>query len=539
MITRSFWIVATWTAAASLTLAQDGAAPAVAQGGITNLASRIPVQQPMGAAAPGSLISIRGFRFSPAAPEAVRVRIRRGEARVDAAVLSVKENEIEAIVPDDAPLGSDVFQVVRAGHTSLEWPIEIVESSFGAFSRNHQGWGLGEISNADGAPNSEAQLAKPGAEATITGTGLGLRTPGRAPPQVLVAGHFATEVKVLNKPADRPGVDTIAFRLPTDAPEGCHVPVHISSAPGIYSNGVTMAISRDGSPCPDHYDWTAGFQNKKLKLATVGLIQADLEMGATTKQTSLYPTDVGFASFSEIEQSASANPLFLFPPVGTCATYVGTLGLHISSRLGLLEALRGKPLDAGPHVTIRGPGREQVLEATSSPGRYWQILGGRPPAPGVKALPLFLKPGDYQISAPGGAAVGAFETTVHAESPLVWRNRKEFGEVDRSRGTTVTWVSPARPNSKLMVIVAMNEDSRSGALGVCACLAKASSGSFQIPPYALANIPPTLAHPRGFPLNLILLLELPEFPVTTPKGTAVDRVMAFAASVSGRTVQFK
>jgi hypothetical protein len=91
----------------------------------------------------------------------------------------------------------------------------------------------------------------------------------------------------------------------------------------------------------------------------------------------------------------------------------------------------------------------------------------------------------------------------------------------------------------VIVIVAMNQDSQSGALGVCACLAKASSGTFQIPPYALANIPPTPAHPRGFPLNLIMLLELPEVPVTAATGTGVDRVLAFAASISGRTVQFK
>jgi hypothetical protein len=63
--------------------AQDRVAPAVAQGGIVNLASRIPIQVPIGGAAPGSLISIRAFRVSPAAPDTVLVRIRRGEARVD------------------------------------------------------------------------------------------------------------------------------------------------------------------------------------------------------------------------------------------------------------------------------------------------------------------------------------------------------------------------------------------------------------------------------------------------------------------------
>jgi uncharacterized protein (TIGR03437 family) len=540
MIPRSLWMVAAWTTACGLTAAQDGEAPAIAQGGIGNRASLIPVQQPMGGAAPGSLISIRGFRLGPAAPGAVRVRIRRGEARVETAALSVNENEIEAIVPDDAPLGSGTLQVVRNGHASLEWPIEIVASSFGAFSRNGHGWGPGEISNADGAPNSGAQPAKPGEEASIAGTGLGLRTAARSPPQVLVAGRPAVGVRIAETAAARPGVDTIAFQLPKDTPEGCQVPVQVSSAQGLYSNSVTMAVSREGSQCIDRSAWAAGFGKQKLRLATVGLVHADLEMGATPKDTSVYPMDAGFASFSEIERDAPVNPLFLFPPVGTCTTYSGTASLHtVTSPLALLEALRGKPLDAGPSVTVRGLGGEQLLAGTAYRGRYWQILGGHPPLPGIKALPLFLTPGDYQVTAPGGAGVGAFGTTIRAESPLIWRNRKQLGEVERTRGTTVTWLSPARPDSKLIVIVAMNQDSRSGALGVCACLAKASSGSFQIPPYALANIPPTPAHPRGFPLNLIMLLELPEVPITAATGTGVDRVLAFAASISGRTVQFK
>jgi uncharacterized protein (TIGR03437 family) len=494
----------------------------------------------MGGAAPGSLISIRGFRLGPAAPDAVRVRIRRGETRAETAAVSVNGNEIEAIVPDDAPLGSGMFQVVRNEHASLEWPIEIVESSFGAFSRNRQGWGPGEISNADGAPNSETQPAKPAEMATITGTGLGSRTPGRAPPQVLVAGRPATGVNVVHKAADRPGVDTIAFRLPTDAPEGCHVPVHVSSAPGIYSNGVTMAVTRDGSPCLDRSDWAAGFGKQKLIRATVGLVHADLEMGVMPKDTSVYPMDAGFASFSEIERGARVNPLFLFPPVGTCNTLGGTESLKTLTPFALLEPLPGQPLYAGPGVTIRGSGGQQVLpESASAAGRYWSLIGGRPPVPGSKGLPLFLKPGEYQISAPGGRRVGAFHTTLRADAPLIWRNRHGLGDVERARGATVTWLSPEAPNSKIIAIVAMNEDSQSGAIGVSLCHAEASSGSFQIPPYALANIPPTPAHSRTFTKNLILLLELPEVPVTTSTGTGVDGVLAFAASVSARTVQFK
>ncbi len=537
MIARLVQVLAACLAGCGLIAAQDGEAPAIAQGGIRNLASRIPAQQPIGSAAPGSLISIRGFRLGPGTPETVIVRIRRGETSVQTAVVSLSENEIAAIVPDDAPLGTAMLQVVRNGHPSLEWPIEIVDSSFGALSRNHEGWGPGQISNADDAPNSEAQPAKPGEAVTLAGTGLGWPSPPRRLPQVLVAGHLATRVRVLDRTPDRPGVDTIAFQLPPETPEGCHVPVQVSSAPGSYSNAVTMAVSRDGSPCTDP-GWARDLRNRKLKLATVGLIHADVDMGPTARGTTVYPIDAGFASFSEIEPDTPVNFLFQFPPAGACNTSVGTASLEtIISSLELLEVLRGKPLDAGPSVTTRGPRGEQVLPRSARPVRYWQMLGGRLPVDGMEALPLFLKPGDYQISAPGGVGVGAFHTTLHSERPLIWRNRRELGEVDRKRGATVTWLSPDRPAEKVIVILAMNQDSRSGTLGVCACLAKASSGSFHIPPYALANVPPPPDPPLGLPLNLILLLELPEVPVTA--GTGVDGVLAFAASISARTVRFK
>jgi hypothetical protein len=85
----------------------------------------------------------------------------------------------------------------------------------------------------------------------------------------------------------------------------------------------------------------------------------------------------------------------------------------------------------------------------------------------------------------------------------------------------------------------MNADSRSGALGISACLAPAADESFHIPAYALANIPPSPAHPRGFPLNLLLLAELPALRSVPATGMDVDRILSFAASISGRMVRFQ
>jgi uncharacterized protein (TIGR03437 family) len=518
-------------------LAQDSEAPpAIAQWGITNWASRMPPQLPAGGVAPGSLIRIRGWRLGPARLESIAVRIRRGETSVQATPIAASENQIEVLAPRDAPLGDALLQVVKNGSASLEWPVSIVESSFGAFARNGDGWGPGEITNAGGAPNSEGRPARPGEAVMLEGTGLGVQ-PLRHLPQVLVAGRAATSVHVAAMAATRPGIDAIEFHLPLDTPEGCHVPVQVESAPGIYSNAVTLAVSRSGGPCTNSL-WSAGMGKQPVRLGTVALLHADLMIGLTPNQIAHYPVDAGFASFAVIESGASTNPLFLFPPPETCTMYSGTAGLHsITSPLAALEALPGTPIDVGADVTVVGSGGNRSLPRDQSPHRnYGAVIGGHSPAPGAKELPLFLAPGDYQVKAPG---TDAFQVKVRVGSPLVWRNREQLTEVERARGATVTWQPPSSGPPSFILIVAMNADSRSGALGVCACLANAGDGNFRIPEYALANIPQTPLHPRGFPLNLVLLAEIPENPAVPADGTDMDRILAFATSISARTVLFK
>lgn len=538
MTARSLWIAA--GCAAVLAFAQDQEAPpAIEQWGISNAASRMPLQLPAGGVARGSLIRIRGWRLGPAEPASIAVRIRRGETRVQARTLAAGENEIEALVPQEAPLGRAMLQVVKNGNASLEWPVAIVASSFGAFARNGRGWGPGEITNAGGTPNSETRPARPGEMVMLAGTGLGVRTTSHRP-QVLVAGRLAKTVRLTPIDTARPGVDAIEFALPEDAPEGCYVPVQVSSAPGFYSNAVTLSISRTGAPCADPGDWIGGASRRTVRMGNVTLLHADLLLEPMPRKTVRYPVDAGFASFSEIEPGALASPLFLFPPPATCTIYSGTVSLHsLASPLSMLQALPGTPLDAGPAVAVEGTGGNRSLPPDRSHRNYWAVIGGHSPMLGARDLPLFLTPGEYQVSTPGGPEVGAFHARVRIASPLVWRNREQLAEVDRARGATVSWRSAATGAPAFVLIVAMNADAISGATGVCVCLTHAADGSFHIPAYALANLPPSPAHPRGFPLNLMLLVELPEIRSLPAAGTDVDRILSFAASISGRTVRFK
>ena len=529
---RFLWAI---SGLAALALAQNGEAPpAIAQGGVSNFASHIPAQLPSGGLARGALIRIRGWRLGPGRPERVAVRIRRGEAHAESAALATSENEVEARVPEEAPLGDDIIQVIRNGQASLEWAVTVVDSSFGAFSRNGLGWGLGDIANSDGAPNSESRPAQPGETVTLSGTGLGARPP-RSAPHVLVAGIPSPKVLAGSRAAAHPGVDSIAFDLPHDVPTGCYVPVLVSSAPGLYSNSVTLAVSRGGKPCADSSGWSVNFA-RGAKVGTVALVHADLELSLSPRQTGHYPVDAGLAAFSAGDAGNSGNPLYMLPPPGTCTSYAGNAGLQaIASPLSVLDALPGTPLDGGAELVVRGGGGERVLRKSST--SYWGLLGGHAPVPSLHEFPLFIAPGEYRVSAPGGADLRPFEASVSVAAPIEWLNREQIAVVDRARGVSVEWRPPTTPS--LVLILAMNSDSRTGASGLGVCLADSRAGSFRIPNYALANIPPSPAHPRGFPLNILGLIQLPISPQIVETQAGLDRVLTFALSVSARNVRFQ
>ena len=152
--------------------------------------------------------------------------------------------------------------------------------------------------------------------------------------------------------------------------------------------------------------------------------------------------------------------------------------------------------------------------------------------PGSAPLPLFIRPGDYRFTIPGGADVGPQSAAVTAGRPLQWINRAHLAVVNRSRGALVEWKS-ARPDG-LIVILAIDAEQKSGALGVCTCVERSSAGRFRIPPEMLGNVPASTPGRLGLPINLMFLAELPAQVTPTPAGLS-----AFWASASGRSVDYR
>lgn len=435
--------------------------------------------------------------------------------------------------------GDAEIVVVRDGLPSRASPLRVVPASFGAFSRNGHGWGPGDIRNADGQPNTLDRSARPGETVTLKGTGLGI--PSRFLPTIVAGARKVRNLRRPGRDGERFGVDELIFDLPGDVPDGCYVPVQVLSASGITSNTVTLAVNRRGGGCPTDANWIATRAGQLGSTGLAAFVHFDLLLVLSRRDKADFPMDLGYASFESHERSLpDENPLYMFPPPGSCMNLAGFARTsELLSPLGTLDHASGaRLLDAGPDLAVEGPGgARNLLKSGHSALRYSAVLGGTSPAPGTAPQPLFLRPGDYRIFAPGGSEVGPQSATVRVGGPLQWINRSRLAVVDRSRGALVEWKT-ARPDA-LVVILAMNAERKSGALGVCSCVERSSAGRFRIPPEMLANVPASTSQRRGLPVNLMLLAELPSQVTPTPPTSTLDGLTAFWASGSGRSVDYR
>ena len=520
------------------------APPTVAQFGVTNEASRMPASLPGGAIARGSIFRIQGWRLGPPDPvtaargasattlAGVSVEISAGGTRLKAVPLTVGEEEIHAVLPPDAPLGDVELRVTRDGLTSRRPAhVTVVESSFGAFSKNGRGWGPGVITNADGQPNSLEHAARPGESVRLSGTGL-----GRVAPQVIVAEKPAGRIESAGPLAGRAGVDEIRFVLPPDTPEGCYVPVRVRTD-AVVSNTVTLAVSSDGGACSNAGNWIAAQARQSGSTGLVALLRVDLKTAATAKREADFPMDFGYAAFEQHPNTTSGgNPFYMFPPVGSCMTLAGRMSARVFGvPLAALDEAWGRLLDAGDGIVVTGEAGGRILKRSGKQRlRYSALLGGISPISDSGSIPLFLDPGLYRISVTGGRDVGPMETSIPVTPAIAWANRPHT--VNRSRGVSVNW-RPGRAGD-LVLVTAMNSTEQSGALAVCSCLAESSSGQFHIPGEAVANLPVTPKTSEGLPMNLIILAEFPKAPpVLSIRGA--DRVVSFFASAAGYNIGFQ
>lgn len=489
--------------------------PAIADNGIVNAASNR-----AGIIARGSFFTVYGANLGPSPYQQVQgypipdsmggvvVTVSQGSYNKRAFLHFVSAPQINAILPSDTPLGTVQITVNYNGTVSSIATVTVVDTAFGVFS-TASGPGPGIVQNYNSASDQPLNLQsfpiKHKQLAVLWGTGLGpiatgdhLPPPGGdlpVPVEVRVGGKLATKLYSGRAPSFA-GVDNIYFEIPPDAPEGCSVPVQINAG-GIVSNTVRIAISADGRRCHDAVAPYAGTLTSGAKHGTLALMRLALSGTINSNKPAVDATfDVGLGLFSDTPAGGELafSPFLNLHPVGTCTSNTKLVdGGDIIATSGLtFDTTGSKALDAGTELTVTGPkGTQKVphFDPNASSGPYVAAIGGSVPMDGAPSLPLFLDPGTYTITAPGGKDIGAFTASLTLPNPVTWSNAAQITAINRSAGVTVTWVGGDA--SQTVIIAGGSTDQKTKKSGGFVCLAPGNAGTFTIPATVLADMPPT------------------------------------------------
>ncbi len=534
-------------------------APSIGKNAILNVASYAYVGLPNSSIAQGSLFTIFGTNLGPSSSPAlgfplqttlggVTIAVTSGSTTVNAIPMYVSATQISAVLPDNTPTGSATLTVSYNGQTSAAAPFQVVASSFGIFAANQAGSGPGIITNAGYQVLTLTSALHPNDVGIIWGTGLGASpgdTGSAPPPQTNLSGLNlsvyvgTTQATVLYQGRSFfTGEDQINFQIPSGV-LGCHVPIAVLIG-NVVSNFVTMPIAPAGTnTCsdptgPTTTQLTGIASSGTVSTGGVGLTRTTStvnlgSLGGT--QTSI--SDGGSAAFDKYtyQQVLSANPFQTFT-LGACTVYTFT-----GSSAGNVTTGGVTPtyLDAGSQITVTGPnGVKQLPKTTTTVNgqttiSYYASLGGN-----ASGQSLYLSPGSYMVSGPGGADVGAFSQTVNIATPLTWTN-SSITTVNRSAGQVITWTG-GDPSSEVVIdgfslVLGTNPDGSDSVGGFFYCVAPQSAGQFTVPAVVLLSLPASVANALiPIPLGSLVVSNQIEVPMTIPNISLA--YFSFAAETS-------
>jgi len=506
-------------ACAALAFAQP---PAITPRGIVNAASRMPLSLAGGKLAPGARIVIPGLRLQDA-HSLTTIRLEQGPWGATLKPTSISAEQLEAVLPSDVPLGTVRVSLVNGQGSSRAEQVEVVRSNPGIFTLNGAGWG----------PVAGAAY-NPGARVKLRVTGLNGQRP-----LILVGGKAARVVSFSG--------EDLVFEVPRGSPEGCWTPVWVQSESGTLSNFVTLSIRRARMACQQFPGWPGRTLESGKRTGVVALerVRASLEFAPGN------PTNYSVAAATAIflQAGASSAPTYTqaLPPSGACTVYTGTvslappqqsaLPLNDGSRNGGLDSVFGRVerlLNVGSSLRLDGPaGWSAALAAQPTAGLFAGLLEtGRQGR--SSASPL--APGGYHLRTSGSNGVEGLDASVAVPPPFEWVNAAAVQEVDRGKGVELVWRGP--PGRRMLAVVA-SLDAVTSALGVAVCAARPEADRMEIPPYALANIPPT-ASPAGLiPLRLVALISIPGTALGSGRSGGLDDLRTAFIEAEAKTAHFR
>ena len=115
------------------------------------------------------------------------------------------------------------------------------------------------------------------------------------------------------------------------------------------------------------------------------------------------------------------------------------------------------------------------------------------------------------------------------QGALTWTNSADVHEINRSLPLTLSW--SGGPSNASVLIAAASVDIGQRASGLTVCSSTPGATSFQIPAYALDNLP-------GQTRGVIYLGVSPAAAARTFTAAGLDQGVAFGLTLVGKTVAF-
>ncbi len=523
--------------------------PTITAGGIQNSGSYAPAGLPNAAIAQGSLFVIKGNNLGPAtlqiipaypltptlAGTSISVTVNGTTTRPLMYYTSAKQ--LAAILPSSTPVGTGTLTVSYNGQTSATAPITVAANSFGIYTANATGSGLGLITNANFQLIGTTAAANPGEALIIFGTGLGPTSGDESGPasaltlapvtvDVIVGGKSATIYGAARAPQFS-GLDQIAFAVPAGV-TGCSVPVTVRIG-NVYSNYVSLPVAATGRTCSDA-SGLGPVTATPTGVVSVGSIDLSrLSFSITASGVSVSSVmDSGSASFIRyptFDYSSAANP-FQLSTYGSCTVFT-----FQGSSATTPTVSNPTNLDAGAFLTVNGPGGAKTL--TKMNGVYSATLGGGINIPGAPAAaPLYLTKGTYTVTGPGGTDVGPFTATLTVADPLNWTN-SNISTVNRAAGQLITWTG-GDPAGNTYIFGYSIATVGNGVGAEFVCVERTSVQQFTIPSAVLLSLPVSSTS-----LTSASSLAVESSTSATFKASGLDQGAIGSTSITLKTVNYQ
>jgi uncharacterized protein (TIGR03437 family) len=517
----------------------SGATPVISS--VTNAASNTVASLPNSGIGQGSLFVVKGTGLGPAALAlatsfpltasigGASVQVTVGGVSRDAIMYYSTATQLAAILPSSVPTGRGTVTASYNGSVSAIAPITVVRSTIGVYTVNQSGGG-DAIATLGPALVGPLNAANPGDAVAFWATGLGPVSFNEAnAAQQFDMTDIAVEAWVAGKPAKVlfrgrnaccTSTDVIYLEIPQGV-GGCITPVVFKTGDFV-SNTTSIPTAPSGRVCTPSIptitsaDVLSLLTKTRAAFGVVGLFRTNPFIGAELG----IPLDGGFAPFGWFTPlpGGLGGTNFDMPHLGSCMVYSGGQFSGAS--------LAGGALEGGSPITIAGPAGVRTLASSGPVGLF--DAGGN-----------FIRPGQFTVTAPAGAEVGAYAAGVTFVEPILqWANQSSLPAVDRAAGVTVTWTG-GDPNGYVHVDGHATSSTTPSAGAFFRCTAKTSEGRFAVPSYVTLALPQsapsvTPVLPAAFPASLwvIGVSKLTRFQATGLEWGLVSQWVNNARTVS-------